>query len=54
MSIRCVCGSTCFWEPHRKPDTFAVAVGAFADQSFPAPTQAIYAEHRHPWVEVAI
>jgi len=44
------CGSTVFWEPRRRPDVVAVAVGAFADPGFPAPTQAIYAEHRHPWV----
>jgi hypothetical protein len=28
----------------------AVAVGAFADPAFPAPSQAVYAEHRHRWV----
>jgi hypothetical protein len=28
----------------------AVAVGAFADPAFPAPAQAVYAEHRHRWV----
>jgi hypothetical protein len=44
------CGSTVFWEPGRKPEVIAVAVGAFADPAFPAPTQAVYAEHRHPWV----
>nr|WP_163269830.1 GFA family protein [Chelativorans alearense] len=45
------CGSTVFWEPQRKPELLAVAVGAFADPAFPAPVQAVYAEHRHPWVE---
>jgi len=29
------CGSTVFWEPQRKPEMIAVAVGAFADQAFP-------------------
>src|SRR5215813_11529200 len=29
------CGSTVFWEPHRKADMVAVAVGAFADPAFP-------------------
>jgi len=28
----------------------AVAVGAFADPAFPAPSPAVYAEHRHRWV----
>jgi hypothetical protein len=45
------CGSTVFWEAHRKPDMIAVAVGAFADPTFPPPAKAVYAEHRHPWVQ---
>ena len=44
------CGSTVYWEPRRKPEMVAVAVGAFADPAFPAPSQAVYAEHRHRWV----
>jgi hypothetical protein len=44
------CGGTVFWEPRRKPDMVAVAVGSFADPSFPPPTQAVYDQHRHPWV----
>jgi hypothetical protein len=44
------CGSTVYWEPRRKPEMVAVAVGAFADPAFPAPSQAVYAEHRHSWV----
>jgi hypothetical protein len=27
-----------------------VAVGAFADPAFPAPTQEVFAEYRHSWV----
>jgi hypothetical protein len=45
------CGATVFWEPARKPDMIAVAVGSFADPSFPAPAQAVYHQRRHPWVE---
>lgn len=45
------CGSTVFWAPQRKPDFIAVAVGSFADPEFPAPTQAVYTEHQHPWVK---
>lgn len=45
-----VCGSTVFWEPHRKPDMIAVGVGSFADPTFPPPSQAVHAESRHPWV----
>jgi hypothetical protein len=44
------CGSTVYWKPDRKPEMVAVAVGAFADPTFPAPSQAVCAEHRHRWV----
>ncbi|MFP6743322.1 MAG: GFA family protein [Alphaproteobacteria bacterium] len=44
------CGSTVFWEPERKPQAIAVAVGSFADPSFPAPTQSVWNERRHSWV----
>lgn len=44
------CGSTVFWYPSRIPTAVAVAVGCFADPLFPAPTQAVYGEHRHGWV----
>jgi len=45
------CGSTVFWEPRRKPEFVAIGVGSFADPAFPAPTQAVYGETRHPWVK---
>jgi hypothetical protein len=44
------CGSTVYWEPQRMPALIAVGVGCFADPAFPAPTQAVYEQHRHPWV----
>ena len=47
------CGSTVFWKPHRKPDTMAVAVGSFADPTFPPPTQAVFTAQRHPWVIIS-
>lgn len=47
------CGSTVYWEPARKPDAIAVAVGSFADPTFPAPTKSVYNEHKHPWVMLA-
>ena len=48
------CGSTVLWEPSRKPETIAVAVGAFADPAFPPPSRVVYEEHRRPWVEMPI
>ena len=44
------CGSTVYWEPERMPGLIAVATGAFADPSFPAPTQSVYPQRRHVWV----
>ncbi|MCV2871263.1 GFA family protein [Defluviimonas sp. WL0050] len=44
------CGSTVFWEPLRKPDMYAIAVGAFGDPDFPAPSQEVYTEGRHAWI----
>lgn len=44
-----VCGSTVFWEPEALPDFVAVAVGAFADPTFPAPQVAVYEDRCHPW-----
>lgn len=48
------CGSTVYWEPLRKPEMVAVAVGAFADPDFPAPGKQVYTQHRHPWVAVPV
>ena len=46
------CGSTVFWEPEFRPDSIAVAVGGFADPSFPQPEKAVYEERAHPWVKI--
>jgi hypothetical protein len=44
------CGASIFWEPSRKPDMIGVAVGAFADPSFPMPDQSVSDEMRHDWI----
>lgn len=44
------CGSTVYWEPARKPDMIGVAVGAFADASFPMPDQSVWDDKRHAWI----
>ncbi|MDX8539168.1 GFA family protein [Mesorhizobium sp. M4B.F.Ca.ET.215.01.1.1] len=46
------CGSTVFWYPSRRPAAVAVAVGCFADPSFPAPTRSVFDKRRHGWVAV--
>ena len=45
------CGSSIFWEGgYSRSDVRGVAVGYFADPSFPAPQIAIYTENQHSWV----
>ncbi len=44
-----VCGATVYWEPSALPGFVSVAVGAFADPSFPAPRVSIYEARRHAW-----
>ena len=46
------CGSTVYWELDSAPDVIAVAVGNFADPSFPKPRYAVYEARRHPWVNI--
>lgn len=47
-----VCGSTVFHTEEGVEDSVAVAVGAFADPAFPAPTLSVYDCRRHPWVQL--
>jgi hypothetical protein len=44
------CGTTLFWYPDKEPDMIGIALGAFADQSFPAPTVSAWEATRYPWV----
>jgi hypothetical protein len=44
------CGSTVFWEAEGTPDRLSVAVGAFADPSFPAPLRTVWTESKHGWL----
>ena len=48
-----VCGSTVYWEFIEAPSFVAVAVGVFADPSFPPPNISVYEERRHPWALAA-
>jgi hypothetical protein len=48
-----VCGTTLFHTEEGYEDaSVAVAVGAFADPSFPAPRASVYECRRHPWVRL--
>jgi hypothetical protein len=44
------CGSQVFYTEPTEPDLVVVSVGAFADPSFPPPTESGYDWRRHPWV----
>jgi hypothetical protein len=46
------CGSTVYWESESFPGYVVVAIGNFADPSFPAPTIAVWEQSRHPWISL--
>lgn len=46
------CGSTIFWyiDVPDFADFMAIAAGAFADRTLPAPIFSVYEDRMHPWV----
>jgi hypothetical protein len=44
------CGTTVYWSLEMRPDHLGIAVGCFADPSFPEPVRAIWTENKHHWV----
>jgi len=46
------CGSTVYYRLNDIPDVVAVAVGAFADPSFPPPKFSVYESRMHVWTGV--
>jgi hypothetical protein len=44
------CGSTVYWDSDAGGELIAVAVGAFADPDFPAPSRSVWEERKHGWV----
>lgn len=46
------CGATVYYWLANAPDVIAVAIGAFADPTFPAPRFSVYESRRHAWVEI--
>jgi hypothetical protein len=45
-----VCSSQVFYTEPTEPGFIAVSVGAFADPSFPPPTESGYDSRRHAWI----
>jgi hypothetical protein len=49
-----VCGSSIYFDmiyPPTGERFYKVALGAFVDTVFPAPTVEFFTKYRHPWVE---
>ena len=46
------CGSNVYWEPARMPELVGVAVGSFADPSFPRPEQSVWTRDKHAWLNL--
>lgn len=44
------CGTTVYWHLTMYPEHLGVAVGCFADPSFPAPERTVWASRKHHWV----
>lgn len=45
------CGTSVYWEPDFLPGHLGIAVGTFADPSFPAPTMSVWEQSRHVWLD---
>lgn len=46
------CGATVYYFLNTAPEVIAVAVGAFADPTFPEPKFSVYEERKHAWVRM--
>jgi len=46
------CGSTVGFQAEGLPGLTAIAVGAFADPTFPPPVYSVYEERKHGWVGI--
>ena len=46
------CGSSVYWSSGKNPGLVGIAVGAFADTSFPPPGRSVWEQSKHPWVQV--
>ncbi len=46
------CGTNLYYENDVLPDSYGIAIGAFADPAFPPPAFSVWEEYQHPWVAV--
>lgn len=47
-----ICGTNLFHTEEGRDGGVSVAVGGFADPSFPPPEDSVYDKRRHPWVQL--
>jgi hypothetical protein len=45
------CGTTLYWQLKTYAELYIVAVGCFADASFPPPNFDFYEKYRHAWID---
>ncbi|PDT08292.1 GFA family protein [Rhizobium sp. M1] len=46
------CGTSLYWEGDFNPNLCIVAVGAFADPTFPVPLVSVFEQSRHDWFQL--
>jgi len=46
------CGTSVHWVSGKNPGLVGVAVGAFADPSFPPPVRSVWERSKHHWVDI--
>ena len=47
------CGTSLYWWSDRGPVRIGIAVGAFADPTFPKPERSVYETSKHTWLHFA-
>jgi hypothetical protein len=46
------CGSTVYWKADASPRLIGLAVGSFAEPSFPPPAMSVFEQAKHSWVRL--
>jgi len=46
------CGTSVYWRSGKNPGLVGIAVGAFADPSFPPPIRSVWERSMHEWARV--
>ena len=46
------CGTSLYWEAEGRPGLYILAVGSFADPSFPSPSISIFEASKHYWLQL--